>query len=216
MWIIKIIIPYKEESFFARLSKTFDVAMVGYPVANQIRDDCVIVTISGFFQGEEKNIKDMIKESKKDKRMINIETNGNFVITQVRQHILNKYLFSPGIFHLKPTIVTKNGEYIFELGSFDKESLSQIAKAYTGYFNAKIEYFKEKKINAVQTINVYPNLTNKQKKCLDIAIKNNYYDYPRKITQKELAKIAKISYSTYQFHLQNAEKKVMPFLNSMI
>lgn len=216
MWIIKIVVPYMEKAFLSNLSKNFDVAMIGYPVANQIKEDCVIVTISGFFQGDEKNIKKMIIAAKKDKRMINIETNGNFVITQVSQHILNKYLFSPGIFHLKPTIVTRNGEYVFELGSFNREALSQIAKAYTGYFNAKIEYFKDKKINAVQTINIYPNLTDKQKKCLDIAIKNNYYDYPRRITQKDLAKIAKISYSTYQFHLQNAEKKVMPFLNSMI
>ena len=56
-----------------------------------------------------------------------------------------------------------------------------------------------------------PNLSTQQKKALELAIKNKYYGYPRKITLKKLSKLMNISESTYQFHLAKAEEKILPF-----
>ena len=55
-----------------------------------------------------------------------------------------------------------------------------------------------------------PDLTKKQKQALELAINNGYYDYPKKITMEKLAKLMKISYSTYQQHLKTSESKIMP------
>lgn len=216
MWILKLIVPYRKGALLSDLAHNCNVSIVGYPITSNIKKNAVYVTGSGFVQGENKNIKKFIRALKKEKRVINFEFKNNFFIANIKQHKANKYLFQPGIFHIKPSIVNRKGDYIFELGSWEKEKLTKLIQIYKKFFNGKLIYIKQKNIVNIQTINIYPNLTEKQKYCLQLAINNHYYDYPRKITLKELAKIAKISYSTYQFHLQNAEKKMMPFLDSLI
>lgn len=216
MWTAKISIPYMEKALFSNIAKKNNISIVGYPLSNYIKNNHLHVIASGFLTGDEKDIKNAIKEIKKDSRLLHLEVKDKFIITEAKQHISNKLLFQQGVIHLKPSIVAKNGDYIFELGSWDKQILVNIIEEYRKYFNVKCEYLKERKVADISTLNLYPNLTEKQKKCLQLAINNHYYDYPRRITLKQLAKIAKISYSTYQFHLQNAEKKMMPFLNSMI
>ena len=57
--------------------------------------------------------------------------------------------------------------------------------------------------------NVLPFMTERQKEALQLAVKNGYYEYPRQIDLMKLAKIMKVSYSTFQFHLRRAENKIM-------
>ena len=57
-----------------------------------------------------------------------------------------------------------------------------------------------------------PFLSKNQRKALELAFANGYYDYPRKIELKDLAKQMNLSLSTYREHLRRAEKKVMPDL----
>ena len=56
-----------------------------------------------------------------------------------------------------------------------------------------------------------PKLTNKQKQAMNLAIKHRYYDYPRKIDVQELAKLSKLSFSTFHAHLRKAEQKLLPY-----
>ena len=51
----------------------------------------------------------------------------------------------------------------------------------------------------------------KQKQAIELAIKRGYYTSPRKISLQELAKISKLSFSTFQVHLRKAEEKLIPF-----
>ena len=44
----------------------------------------------------------------------------------------------------------------------------------------------------------------------ELAYENGYYSYPRKITLKKLAGLAKIGISTFQEHLRKAELKLLP------
>jgi predicted DNA binding protein len=52
-------------------------------------------------------------------------------------------------------------------------------------------------------------LTNRQEEIVKAAFEKGYYDYPKKITMKELARIFYISPSTLSEILQRGEKKVM-------
>jgi predicted DNA binding protein len=47
---------------------------------------------------------------------------------------------------------------------------------------------------------------------LNIAIKNGYYNFPRKNDLNKLSKIAKVSKQTFQENLRKAENKLIPFL----
>jgi predicted DNA binding protein len=63
---------------------------------------------------------------------------------------------------------------------------------------------------------VLPNLTDKQKQAFDLAVESGYYGYPKKVKLISLAKRVGISLSTFQFHLANAEAKLMPFFSKKL
>lgn len=52
-------------------------------------------------------------------------------------------------------------------------------------------------------------LTSKQEKIIKIAFEKGYYDYPKRITLRELSKILKISFSTLNEILRRGEKKII-------
>ena len=78
------------------------------------------------------------------------------------------------------------------------------------FLNIESPTFKEEKISNISFTRVLPELTKNQTKALEIAINYGYYDYPKKIKMEKLAKMMKISYSTYQAHLKKAEGKILP------
>ena len=79
--------------------------------------------------------------------------------------------------------------------------------------NWKYEIFslKKEKISNISVTNIKPNLTDKQKNAYDLAVKQGYYEYPKKTEIRKLAKITGLSSSTFQQHLRNAEKKLSSF-----
>jgi len=207
--------PFIEHSYFSVPCKKNNVSMKGYPVSNYNKENSTVVISSGFVEGRKEDIKNYYNDLKKDKRTLNMEYKDNFLTVESEMHILNSLLFQPSVMYIKPAFMNNKGEYFFELGSWDKKKLEKIIKDYE-IFKPKLLSLKKEKMTNIQTFSVHPNLTDKQKACFDLANEQGYYDYPRKITLKELAKLAKISYSTFQFHLQNAEKKVMPYMNKLI
>jgi predicted DNA binding protein len=77
----------------------------------------------------------------------------------------------------------------------------------------KLLKFKQEILDNLAIINIIPDITKKQNKALQLAVDNGYYSYPKKVELKELAKMMKISYSTYQAHLKKAEGKLIPFMS---
>ena len=59
---------------------------------------------------------------------------------------------------------------------------------------------------------LHPKLSPKQKEAVELAVKEGYYNYPRKIDLEGLAKLSKVKRQTYQENLRRAEKKLVPFL----
>ncbi|MGV8162109.1 MAG: helix-turn-helix domain-containing protein [Candidatus Nanoarchaeia archaeon] len=211
MWIINITIPYNEKSYLGNIAKRNNISFCGYPHSYTMYSDHIRVLTSGYALGNPKDIKKAIIELKKEKRFIHMESHGNFFILDIKQHIANKALFQPGLLYPKPGITTNKGDYIFEIASWNRKTLIDVFKMYAP-LKGKLNWIQKKEIKAIQTITTSPNLTRKQKDALALAIKRGYYNYPRKIDIVQLAKEFKCAHSTFQFHLRNAEKKVMPTL----
>ena len=197
------------------LAKRYAVSVSGYPVSHQVKKDCVAVTTSAVFSGKDNDIKAFCRALKKDKRTLELDVRGNFGIIYMEQHIANRFFYQAGVIYTKPAIVTEKGEYIFELAAWDKSRLMKVINS-TKMFKSRLHWIKQKRISSVHVINISPNLTEKQRQCLELAIKNDYYTCPRSIDLKTLAKLAKVSYSTFQFHLRNAEKKLIPFMGKYL
>ncbi len=211
MWVINITIPYSKSSLFGHIAKTNNITMFGYPHSHTIYSDHIRILTSGVILGDDKNIKNAIKDLKKDNRLLNIEMQENYFILDVKQHLMNKDLFQPGLLYVKPGITTNKGEYIFEIAAWKREQLIKVYHAY-GIENVKLNWIKQKKITGIQITTSTPNLTEKQKQAFKLAVDKGYYGYPRKVDIVQLAKEFGCSHSTFQFHLRNAEKKLMPSL----
>lgn len=179
---------------------------------------------SGIIQGEEKQKRKFFLDLKKDQRLECLEWHNDFFIATYSEPKNSlrvsavKIAYNPRIIFLKPVIIDQEGWEEWEISSIkrsDLEAFIHYAKKLENV-ESKIFYFKDKKVGSLFIYSMLPKLTEKQKKVLILAVENGYYGYPRKITLKELAKITKISLSTYQFHLAKAEAKVLPFITKRI
>ncbi len=220
MWVLKF--KSKEEfNIYNERCIKFNVKIHFYSQKYYVEKNKVHFINSGIISGNEENKKEFFKDLRKDKKIKNIEINKDFFIstyfekeTEERVSAL-KTVYNQKIIFLKPAILDETGFEEWEIASFDRTDLEQVlsqAKKLSQSKNLqfKLLSFKQQKIKNLIVQSIMPNLSIQQQKALEIAIKNGYYGYPRKITLKKLAQLMGISESTYQFHLAKAEEKILP------
>ncbi len=214
MWVAKILIPWAEGLLLGGRTRKFNVTIKGYPLSYYWFNDKFLVTISAYLIGSEINRKAFLADLKKDKRTIKVEMfTENFGIWLIQQHSGTRVVFDPKIISVKPAIITNVGDCILEVGSWEKEKLARISKSLVSSpLAAKLLYLKKAKIEDIRITSQFPDLTEKQKNAFQLAMENGYYEFPRKIELQQLAKLSKSSYSTFQFHLRTAEKKLLKSL----
>jgi len=210
MWTAKITFDGSTALIGSKTQK-HKINILVFPLSYSYEKNSIIVHITGNILGKEENIKNFVKEFKKEKRVINFELNDNFFIGTIKEPIKTKNMYNKNLIHLAPTLIDENSQEHIIIGSFNKKFLEKAIKTLKKYGKVKLNYIKEKKIKNISIIQQHPELTSKQKQAIELAIKHGYYKYPRKIELKKLAKLMKISYSTYQAHLRKAEQKLLPF-----
>lgn len=157
------------------------------------------------------NKKSFAKDLKKSPRLTNIELNEDFFIATIKEPIYAKTLYNKDIIHLSPALIDENGQETITIACFLKKQLNKAIETLEKSFPTKIHYIQKKRIKSISIIKQNPELTDKQKQAMALAIKNKYYDYPRKTSIEELARLSKLSFSTFHAHLRKAEQKLLPF-----
>jgi len=206
MWVCKFRFD-GSDILYGKTSKKFNLVIRGYNLSGFQKGKDFFVNSAGAIIGSENNKRKAINYLKKDKHIIKIEEKDNFIILLIREDKDFKQFYSPAFVYVSPIII-EEGVYTFNIASWfrkDIESLLKRAEKFKGY---KLISLKDKKIENISITGVQPNLTDRQKKAYELAVERGYYDYPRKITLNELAKMLGISYSTFQQHLRYAEKKL--------
>jgi len=164
-------------------------------------------------QGTEENKKQFVKDMQKDPATIKVEIKGNHIFT------LNKIkgktdifapVFDQRIIYVKPVIQHTDGYETWELACWEKGPLMKIMKVPD--FEMKIVSVEEKPLGDIFLPQIQPKLPKKQKEAIELAIKEGYYQTPRKIHLQKLAEISKIKKQTLQENLTKAENKLIPFL----
>jgi hypothetical protein len=209
MWRLKIKLEAKNQ-FLGNLAIKYKVSITGYPLSYWKDKKNLYLMQAGFVFGEEKNIALLKKEIKKLREILEIEWAGDFALMVTKQPLFTEPVYNPKIIRPSPVIIHQEGYHIWDLASFDKKALNKVIDFAEKHLGAKIISFKEEKISNISFTRLLPELSDKQKKALEIAINNGYYDYPKRVKMESLAKIMKISYSTYQAHLKKAEGKILP------
>ncbi len=210
MWVAKLNFDGSNALIGSKTLK-YKINFFGFALSYFYEKNWIIVHITGNILGKEENINKFVKELKKEKRMVNLELNNNFLIGTIKEPLTAKNIYNKDLVHLAPALIDENGQEYLTIGSFDRKALEKAIKILRKYWKAKLIFIKERKIKNISVIQQQPELTDKQKQAIELAIKHSYYNYPRKIGLKKLAKLMKLSYSTYQAHLRKAEQKLLPF-----
>ena len=217
MWIAKILL--KHDCIIGNRCVKYKCTSIGYPLEHYSE--------KGFSQylhfekivGSDSNIKKFIADLKKDPAVVNLEADYGVVFFTYRckqRGRMPAQQYIKKIFYLKPVIVDEKGFEHWEVAIWNRDNLNQFihqikteTKGLTVFTLLKIVHSKLKDIHFPQ---ILPLVTDAQKKALELAIHEGYYNYPRKIELRDLAKRMNLSLSTYREHLRKAEKKVLSSL----
>lgn len=214
MWVVKL--KLKPEKFLmGSLAVKFQVDIFGYPLSYYKDNKSLYLTSAGFLIGNEKNKKLLIEFVKTSKDFLKFEIKNDFIINVSKQPLNTEMVYNSKLIRPNPVFISKEGYHIWEIASFDKKDLVKIIDIAKKYYSGEILKLKHEKLTNISFTSILPELTFKQKKALELAISNGYYDYPKKTDLHKLAKIMKVSYSTYQEHLKKAESKLMPNLSRL-
>ncbi len=168
-------------------------------------------------QGKEENKRKFIKDLKKEKTIKKLEQMGNYIFTLNEEQAEKQYYspaFNPKIIQIKPVAQRIDGFEDWELGCWDKETLMKIIDI--PVFDVELIYIKQKKLSDIFLPHIYPKLSPKQKEAIELAVKEGYYEFPRKIDLEKLAEITGVKRQTYQENLRRAERKLIPFLTESL
>lgn len=219
MWSLKLKVREKWNIYNYRTNK-FKIKLLFY--SHNYYEDMgrLYFVASGIIEGDEKRKKKFIEDMKKESKIQHFESNDDFFICiyselkSSNRSKVAKIAYNPRLIFVKPVIIDEFGWEEWEIASPERKDVDIFLKHSKNLPNteSKLFYLKQQKINNLMIYAMLPKLTAKQKNALVLAVANGYYGYPRKTKLKYLAKLMKISLSTYQFHLAKAEAKLMPFL----
>ena len=211
MWVLKLKLEAKTQ-LLGSLAVKHQVSMTGYPLSYYKDKKHLYLISAGFMFGQGKNKKALVKDIKKNKNIIKFEKSGDFIINISKQPLFTEPVYNPEIFRPNPVIINKTGYHIWDLASFNRKALEKVLDFTEKNLGAKIIKFRQEPISNISFSKLLPELTENQKKAMELAINKGYYNYPKKIKMESLAKEMKISYSTYQAHLKKAESKIIPHI----
>lgn len=209
MWVAKIQAS-NEGVMLGILAEKHNIDLNGYPITFSKTKEGILSVLAGTMSGGEADKRAFLKELAKSKRVKNIETRKDFVMLQVIEPPTFTDFYNPLIIHVRPALISKKGHTIYAVGAFQRKAVEDFAKLLKRIRNAKLLSIKHERVGNITITKTAPDLTDKQKQAIELAVREGYYEYPRKTDLPRLAKIMKLSYSTYQAHLRKAEKALMP------
>ncbi len=213
MWTLKMKF-WHEGSVIIPLAKKYKLTVLVFPMNRFSKGKNIFLTTAHIVLGDEENRQAYFSEISKNPKYENLEFEGNLVMYTLKakkgaSH-LQMYL-SPELIFIKPIVVKPDGFEYLEVVALDKRVLTDFLKIAQKWVDIKLQKISKEKIRDLYIPHVMPDITEKQKLAIKLAYKNGYYAYPKQIEVQQLAKIAKLSPSTFQEHLRKAEHKLIPF-----
>ena len=196
-------------------TKKFKCLVYVYPINLHKEGNKIVFTLLNIIIGLEENKKRLIKDLKKEKRLHRMEINGDLLFITYKDSLRRswyRHLVNPEIFYIKPIMIFETGWEQFELGSWKKEPLVRCLKAVKAHFEFKLISIDRKYHADFFLSRPLPKLSLRQKEALQLAVREGYYEIPRKTDLETLGKQMKISRQTFEQHLRYAQRKLMPFL----
>ena len=213
MWLLKLKI--KHNCTIGNRCKEFKVLCYSIPLGNWKEKGYLFTSERHTLEGAPENIKKFLKDIKKDRKVTGLEISGNtmFFIGKYKEKTPSSF-YTQKMFFTKPVFVDDKGYEYWEIASYNKNVLSNFLEELEkqNYENLKVLQFRNIKLNNIYFPAIAPDLTEKQKGVFELAIREGYYDIPKRTDLIKLAKIKKVSIATFQEHLKRVEAKIIPRL----
>ena len=209
MWLAKI--RYKHDCILGNRCQKFRITLQSVAFSVFKEKNKIVSSSLHYMSGEKHD--EFVADLEQDSKVIKLERKGNtfFLLEKAKDKVVKHY--NPKIILIKPVLMDKEGYETWEIGSWEKEVVNKfVQETKKDIPSLKLLYFKQTHLDQIFFPRLLPDLTEKQKRALDLAIEEGYYHTPRKIDLRKLAKIMKISLATYQQHLRTAEEKLIPNL----
>lgn len=209
MWIAKI--KLRHDCILGNRCRNFKVNLQSVAFSVYKEKGTTVSSSMHHLSGDEKSIDLFVKDLQQDKKVISLERKRDMFLLLEKADKKAVSHHTPKIIFVKPVLIDMQGFEHWEIGSWDKSEISK----FVNDVKKEISDFKLLKFVNVKIDNVFfpklmPGLTSKQKRAVDLAISEGYYKNPRMTDLRELARLMKISLSTYQQHLRAAEEKLIP------
>jgi len=212
MWIGKIRV--RHDCVIGNRCQKFNVTTVGIPFNIFISEGKTYAPQLHTLKGQPQDVKKFIEDMKEDKRINELEVDGNKIFfIEVRADKIPSSFYNPKLLFVKPNIVTPDGFEYWELATWKKKFLTEFLKDIRKHFKENdVLKIEETKLKDIYFSHLMPMLTEKQQQAIEVALKNGYYEWPKRTGLNKLAKTMGISVATYREHLKRAESKLLPDL----
>lgn len=193
------------------IAKEHNITINTYPISFTEEKNKLLIYFACNIYGSIENKKQFISKIKLSSKVHFLEENDDFLIILFEEPKSIKAIYQHNIIHTKPIFISSEGLEVWSVASKNKDNLMEFYKILKTKRNAKMLFIKNKKISNISIAQIHPELTSKQKEAIKLAIEEGYYNIPRLIDVKDLAKKSKLAFSTYQTHLRKAESKLIPY-----
>jgi predicted DNA binding protein len=216
MWVAKFQLK-DDQDIYSPFCKKFKLEFFANPYTNYVLDDEIHLIVGGTLSGTDKGKKQFIHQIKKDKRVFSIDQYKDFTLIHSKHSLSReaeaeiRIFYNPQYIRTKPVHIASDGWEYWEVACVNRDELNKLVIAAIKYYHGKLISLKKETIRQISSMELSPELSNKQAEALILAFKEGYYNYPRKLTLPNLAQLAKISYSTFQEHLSKGEAKLVSF-----
>lgn len=216
MWVAKFKLR-DENDIYSPLCMKFKIEFFATPYTQFTKHKKINLLVGGVISGSEENKRQFVVGLKNDIKINNIERHHDFIIIHA-QHLLSreaeaeiKIFYNPQYIRTKPIHVASDGWEYWEVACLDRDELNKLVHTAIKYYSGELFSIKKEMLRGITSLEVTPNLTEKQLEALKLAYKEGYYNYPRRLTIPQLASIVKRSYSTFQENLRKAENKLIDY-----
>lgn len=211
MWLAKFRI--KHDCILGNRCEKFKITLQSSNPVIYKENNKVVSSSMHYMSGDSESMNMFIKDLVRDKKVKSVERKGDmfFLLENAREKAVQ--FITPKLIFTKPVLQDTKGYELWEVASWERKEVEAfIKKVEKSFENYKLLKFVELKIDNIFFPRLMPNLTDKQKRAVELAIHNGYYFSPRRIGLRKLASIMGISLSTYEQHLRTAEEKLIPNL----
>jgi len=220
MWYLKYKYSHSDCIYVPKLKK-FKLSGQFFHIGRFVKKNHVFTTAIQKLSGKKENMQKYFEYLKNHPKIVKWEIlSENTIMTLARHKTeLKVYdtVYDSVFIHPAPAYMDKEGFEIIQLACWERKDLQdhiEVVKKNKTTKHFEILQFRAKKMDDLYSLKFLPNLAPQQLNALRMASKEGYYDFPRKISLTKLARLAKVSKTTFRENLKKAEKKIMPSLIS--